>query len=111
MQAINSNDYVIRLNIDDSTTSSSLFASSSSDQGKKQKLFHLNCFMCAECKKQIAPGHPYGILNEIIYCTQHYYSKKMIQTNKEDSKLKGRLFFFFLIKLIEHHFKIKNKNK
>ena len=55
---INSNDYVIKL-----TTNEIM---------RRRSVFHLNCFLCSECHKLIAPGHQYAIVNEHIVCSQHY---------------------------------------
>ena len=64
-KVINLDDYVIRLK----TPSISLY--------------HMHCFLCNECNKNIMPGEPYGIIqNELVYCNQHYFNQltKQIQT-------------------------------
>lgn len=63
---IDSNDYVI--NISNNTTNKV-------DVVPSNSLYHLNCFACAECHVLISPGHPYGIYNQDIYCTQHYLNQ------------------------------------
>ena len=62
-QGINSNDYVIKLRNNEST------------ENAAHKVYHLNCFLCAECHKLIAPGHQYAIINEKIFCSQHYFTQ------------------------------------
>ena len=56
--AINSNDYVIKLK--------------NEDPNECGLVYHLNCFLCNECHKLIAPGHQYAIVNQRILCSQHY---------------------------------------
>ena len=49
---LNSNDYVIRLN--------------------ESYLYHLNCFKCVKCSVNILPGKKYGLINDNLYCDEHY---------------------------------------
>lgn len=46
------NDYVIRPNA--------------------HQLYHMNCFKCSQCFRQIEPGSKHAIINETVYCSQHY---------------------------------------
>ncbi|CAF0859401.1 unnamed protein product [Brachionus calyciflorus] len=48
-------DYVIRSNTD--------------------RLYHLNCFKCTKCTRQIEPGTKYGLVNDLIYCSHHYFNQ------------------------------------
>ncbi len=66
---INSNDYVI--NISERTAGCS-------------SLYHLNCFSCSECQILLSPGHPYGVYNQEIFCTQHYMSQLNFQQKQAE---------------------------
>ena len=59
---IKSNEYVIKVKNNENIIDS-----------KYLLLFHLNCFLCNECGKQIKTGHKYGLINNKIFCSQHYY--------------------------------------
>ena len=70
--AINANDYVIKLRRDEVALD-------------KASVYHLNCFLCHECHKLIAPGHQYAIVNERIMCSQHYLAHVSMMSRQADS--------------------------
>jgi hypothetical protein len=49
---INPNDYVLKI--------------------QQNYLYHMNCFVCVECNKLIQPGEKYGLINDDLFCCQHY---------------------------------------
>ena len=69
---ISSNEYVIRLKLN----------------SKGEVLFHLNCFFCNDCNKLISPGQQHGILDEKIYCSQHYFA----QLNQQHQLYQNSIF-------------------
>ena len=34
----------------------------------KNKIFHLDCFRCSACEKQLVPGDEYSLRHEELYC-------------------------------------------
>jgi hypothetical protein len=77
-QVITFNDYIIRLQDD------------INNNNKNNKfIFHLRCFCCFVCSRLLEPGNPYAIINENIYCQQHYYREK------ESLNLNGKYIFYF----------------
>lgn len=72
---INSNDYVIR--------------------ALNDQLFHLNCFTCLTCKKHIEPGSKYGIFNEQVYCSQHYFSTGKFKIKFKNKKENFQVLLVF----------------
>ena len=68
VKQIRPNDYVI--NISERTNTKKNPNNHNSDSSSS--LYHLNCFSCTDCQILISPGHPYGIYNQEVYCTQHY---------------------------------------
>lgn len=53
---------------------------------QQQYRYHIGCFVCTECQKQIPPGDQYGILNQLIYCSIHY-NIKLNSMNFNDDRL------------------------
>ncbi len=87
---INSNDYVIKLK--NSSTKS---------------VYHLNCFLCAECHKLIAPGHQYAIVNENILCSQHYMAHLNLASSPSSSNVTSSVSQSnFLQQAAQYHFQV-----
>ncbi|RNA43179.1 LIM homeobox Lhx9 [Brachionus plicatilis] len=40
------------------------------------QLYHFSCFRCARCRRQIEPGSKHAIINEAVYCSQHYRGRE-----------------------------------
>jgi hypothetical protein len=86
---INSNDYVIKLK--NSSTKS---------------VYHLNCFLCAECHKLIAPGHQYAIVNENILCSQHYMAHLNLASSPSPNVSSNVSQSNFLQQAAQYHFQV-----
>ena len=37
----------------------------------KNKIFHLECFQCAACEKQLMPGNEYSLRHDELFCKDH----------------------------------------
>ena len=37
----------------------------------KNKIFHLECFQCAACEKQLMPGNEYSLRQDELFCKDH----------------------------------------
>ena len=68
---INANDYVIKL----------------ANAASQTLVYHLNCFVCTECHKLIAPGHQYAIINEKIFCSHHYFMQLSSSTLSKEAPI------------------------
>ena len=43
-------------------------------------VFHVNCFACSMCDRQLTTGQHYGIYDRLIYCQPHY--EEILTTNQ-----------------------------
>lgn len=34
--------------------------------------YHMSCFKCSQCLRQIEPGSKHAIINDAVFCSQHY---------------------------------------
>ncbi len=77
LKHISPNDYVIKIDDKRSSEMNESYNEYSNPIHQNQ-LFHINCFDCSECKQLISPGSPYGIINQNIYCMQHYLNRQQL---------------------------------
>ena len=36
------------------------------------QVYHINCFCCSTCEKQLAPGEQFGLSKTKLFCKSHY---------------------------------------
>lgn len=50
----------------------------------KTKIFHLECFKCAECKKQLKQGDEFSLRNDRIFCRED--SQAFLENNRRSEE-------------------------
>ena len=50
----------------------------------KNKIFHLECFRCIACEKQLVPGDEFALKSEGLFCKACTHSLHEENNNEED---------------------------
>ena len=89
----------------------------------KNKIFHLECFRCCACERQLIPGDSFALRDEGLFCNEHHNkadgkdgggeengennnNKVMINNNSntsedgDDKSEEGEFPFFFLVSVL-----------
>jgi hypothetical protein len=65
----------------------------------RNKVFHLKCFTCMICRKQLSTGEELYIMDENRFiCKEDYINSKLQGKKKSTIFLKSRFFFFVLVR-------------
>lgn len=52
----------------------------------REMVFHLACFSCDSCDRQLSTGEQFSILSEQILCREHYLETIEVETGSSDGK-------------------------
>lgn len=55
----------------------------------KDLVFHLACFSCDSCDRQLSTGEEFAMLSDQILCREHYLETMEIETGSSDDSVMG----------------------
>ena len=56
----------------------------------KNKIFHLECFRCVACEKQLVPGDEFALRDDGLFCREHHHEndcKDSIENNLNNNTI------------------------
>lgn len=53
----------------------------------RELVFHLACFACDQCGRQLSTGEQFAMIDEKVYCKSHYYDGVDGGTTSSDGKI------------------------
>ncbi|XP_037081153.1 insulin gene enhancer protein ISL-1-like [Pollicipes pollicipes] len=53
----------------------------------KDKIYHIDCFRCALCDRQLVPGDEFALTDEGLFCKDDHQLEKLCENNNNNTKL------------------------
>lgn len=63
----------------------------------RELVFHLACFACDQCGRQLSTGEQFALLDDKVLCKSHYMENVDGGTTSSDGKLKPRHWIFMFL--------------